>query len=502
VNYLDNPRAKRNYQTRRSAFSAALHHSSEGSTTDDENHHINDDTPEHMTQQMLFAGVRGDQDHQDLTAKAFNVTAPTDSIDTKPEDPESTTRIVHKEDDPGTTNRRGSYGKLCSDITLMLLAMLLIFNTTYVWLFLPFPTTMVHWFRQYCATPAVIIWVVRNSPDSIHTTARLYYQRLRLFIRDSISAIPRFHIQNHARWELITNMTAIFVIICLLILRTADAREISLVRSNTGDYYKTDPNSRLSALTARSSSTTFLICDSGCSKSLIADLSFFTKRTVLDKPVQVEGVNGMLTLRIVGDVEINFNDQNGLPCCVRLHNVFYNDSTSCNLLSVSDLNNAGWHVLFYVGNSYMENADTHSKVSLSKRGDGLFGLPIFFKWNKRSQTPPSDAHGDPPNDPKSRTFFQFTARTNASTNFSAPMLRGDLMHCRLHAPPNKIVESASYFKSMGCPKLTAKDFSRTPCRTCQIANARRQNRPPASRKKYPSEASLWCMDMYDMGLII
>ncbi|MGA0082004.1 MAG: hypothetical protein ACO3IT_09610, partial [Ilumatobacteraceae bacterium] len=295
---------------------------------------------EHATKQMLFSRVYDSDDPPEAEdqpmPKAFHAS---------PELPKPV---------------RFSPGKFCVDCTnfaLTICLMAMVYTTTCSYVPLPTPATLVDWLASYCAPPIAGVWAFSYATNRLFTKLGTRFAFMsdskQMFAGYSLLdtfAFPRIRLHGvgtRAQWFHASKMFAILAICMAFAFRPTNAQLMPAhsVRSLTGDVYINHTTPWYAAFTARpTSDTRFLICDSGCTSTIISDLSYFTKRRQLPKPVEVEGVNGKLNLTMVGDVVINFTDTHGLPCCMRLQNVLYNDTSSHNLLSISDLNNAGWNV--------------------------------------------------------------------------------------------------------------------------------------------------------------
>ena len=173
-------------------------------------------------------------------------------------------------------------------------------------------------------------------------------------------------------------------------------------------------------------------------------------------------------------------DLAGFEVDIVLNDVYYNPNGYLNLVSVNDLNTAGYNVRYDVDDPHLVNISGDIVISIPKSHQGLFTVRRFFS---APGTAPINGYSIPA----------------MPATVSQKLTRPEIFHMRFHASSKKIGHLPKLYPDL-IKGMSRADLNRLcSCRHCNDANIVRSAYPRASSTRYKSDADLWSMDMYDIG---
>lgn len=123
-----------------------------------------------------------------------------------------------------------------------------------------------------------------------------------------------------------------------------------------------------------------IVIDSGCSKSLFCNKDYLINLRVASR-TSVQGINGTIHVTEEGDFPFNLTAKNGIVHEKLIKGCLYSSECNANLLSVSDLTDAGIDVKFtqsHVKLGYRVDEDDNYHISIYERIDKIYCIPPIF----------------------------------------------------------------------------------------------------------------------------
>lgn len=223
------------------------------------------------------------------------------------------------------------------------------------------------------------------------------------------------------------------------------------------------------------------VVDSGCSRSGVCSWAKVYDMYLLQRPVRGDGISGHVDCYEAGELRLDVFDTRGHPVRIVIPDVLYNQSGNINLLSVGELNKAGYSVNFTKNGASGEHED--GREVLMRKIDGLFRLCTLGRGRSYASFEASSTEAQDGNEGSDRCH--------------APLTRAEQLHPRTHAPITKLVKLRQ--KMDGVDPLKPDDLNRHRCRFCDEASATRKAPGRASKTEYKEDADGWCVDQYNLG---
>lgn len=212
-----------------------------------------------------------------------------------------------------------------------------------------------------------------------------------------------------------------------------------------------------------------VLIDSGCSKSIFCNTKLLINLRKASRQT-VRGINGNVSVALQGDYPFMVTDTKGETHETIIYGCFVAEECEANLLSVSDLTDAG------------------IKVSMTKEGSYLGWVGTDNKYHKAFFAKVGRLF------PTGAPAMTYTAYLGKTANEKIYALSdAELWHLRLgHAHIDKIAKLSRNCKGIKRPI----NSSARSCHTCQDTKIERRNALPASSS---NKTGVWNWDLLDMG---
>ena len=191
--------------------------------------------------------------------------------------------------------------------------------------------------------------------------------------------------------------------------------------------------------------------DSGCSTTIINRRSILQNIRPLVHPVTIKGLAGNIQIKYQADLRLPVQSSDGRPDMLEIQDVYYQPTSAYNLISCSQLEDAGYDVMF----RQRQIMGQIQEIGLKRTGN-IYAIQ------------------EADNDTKGYIFHQDTAYAGTHVG---KMRADELWHRRLMHMSYGKLKRASTMNLPGMPSFKVHDY---PCHTCMDANAKRANRKPVS----------------------
>eukprot|EP00961_Rhodomonas_salina_P114047 1534301-Rhodomonas_salina.1 len=240
----------------------------------------------------------------------------------------------------------------------------------------------------------------------------------------------------------------------------------------------------LSAISGVVSPQHVYFLDSGCSYTILSNASVFRDLHEIP-PVTIEGLTGTRVLTQGGTLTLTVPDFNGNAHEIEIENALYDPLATVSLISVKQMNNAGY------GFALMPNESASAIITPPSTWPST--LPVYLpiiQQNNVFMLSEIDTEVAPE--------LGNSSAYNAS-RFSHHTLE-EILHRRYnHAPTERIAKMNGKVRGLPRPIRNTRTTHKSFCSSCDEANATRQNFSDSSDTVYTKDADLWQWDMFEMG---
>eukprot|EP00961_Rhodomonas_salina_P281771 3807582-Rhodomonas_salina.1 len=244
------------------------------------------------------------------------------------------------------------------------------------------------------------------------------------------------------------------------------------------------------ALTAMSPSTDpadVYFLDSTCSFGIAMNSTVMHDVHDIEQSV-IEGLTGSRTLKQAGTMVLTVPDFSGHCHTLKVPNTLIDPLATVNLVSVKQLNNLGYTVLF------LPEADNSSIVTpMLFWSDGApLCLPIV-QLNNVFLLTPMDCYTSETNTPTAKFAFP------AASKYAKHLLEELLHLCFIHTPTETMCHMNCKVKGLPRALHNTSVTHTSHCSGCSEASSIHQNYPDAATTVHTAYSDLWQWDMLDMG---